>query len=73
MTELLRTVQRNALKKGREEGREEGRLEEKQAAARRLLALGVDITVIANATGLTVDVIRELVRDDLSQVSGNRS
>ncbi len=60
MTELLRTVERNAAKKGREEGREEGWLKANQATARRLLALGVDITVIANATGLTVDAIREL-------------
>ncbi len=61
MTERLPTVERNALSKGREEGR----LGEKQATARRLSALGVDIAVSADASGLTGDVIRELASSEV--------
>ncbi|MEM7495013.1 MAG: Rpn family recombination-promoting nuclease/putative transposase [Myxococcota bacterium] len=51
---------REGEKKGRREGREEGQKEEKRRVARAMRALGVDIDVIAQATGLTRQEIEEL-------------
>ena len=47
-------------KEGRQEGREEGRLEANTEAARKFKLLGVDVEIIAQATGLSVEVIEEL-------------
>ena len=49
-----------AKKEGREEGREKGRLEANTETARNLKLLGVDVEIIAQATGLAVEDIREL-------------
>ena len=49
-----------AKKEGREEGREKGRLEANKETARNLKLLGVDVEIIAQATGLAVEEIKEL-------------
>ena len=53
-----------ARKEGREEGRQEGREEGKNMAkmedAKKLKELGVDVAIIAQATGLTVEEIEKL-------------
>ena len=56
MTELMRIVEQKVTKKGWQEGQ----LEANQATARRLLALGIDVPIVADATGLTEDAIRRL-------------
>lgn len=48
------------LAEGRVEGREEGHVEERAKNARNLRDLGVDPEIIAKATGLTVEEIRNL-------------
>lgn len=48
----------------RAEGRAEGREEEKLGIARNLLAQKVDIQTIATATGLSVQQIKELAKND---------
>lgn len=48
------------LEQGREEGREEGINMARNENARRLKELGVDVKIIAQATGLTVEDIKEL-------------
>lgn len=48
------------LAKGRAEGLAEGELQAKLAVARSLKAAGVDISIIANSTGLTPDEIAKL-------------
>ena len=45
---------------GRAEGREEGHAEERVKNARNLRDLGVDLELIATATGLSVDEIQNL-------------
>ena len=45
---------------GRAEGREEGHVEERAKNAKNLRDLGVDPEIIAKATGLTVEEIRNL-------------
>ena len=45
---------------GRAEGLAEGELQAKLAVARSLKAAGVDISIIANSTGLTPDEIAKL-------------
>lgn len=49
----------HARKQGREEGREEGR-EALAATARRLLARGMSVEEVSDATGLPADVLRTL-------------
>jgi predicted transposase/invertase (TIGR01784 family) len=48
------------LAEGRAEGRAEGELQAKLAVARSLKAAGVDISIIANSTGLTPDEIAKI-------------
>ena len=48
------------LEQGREQGREEGRNEANRENALRLKELGVDMGIIAQATGLAVEEIEEL-------------
>jgi len=45
---------------GREEGREQGRQEANTEAARKFKLLGVDVDIIAKATGLAIEEIKEL-------------
>ena len=45
---------------GREEGRAEGAKNEKQATARRLLAMGLSAEQVAAATQLSLDEIKKL-------------
>ena len=51
---------RNQMTYAREEGREEGHVEERAKNARNLRDLGVDLEIIAKATGLTVEEIQNL-------------
>ena len=51
---------KNSLDTAKEEGKEEGRIEEKQAIARNLLSKNLDISFIAQVTGLTIDAIEKL-------------
>ena len=51
---------RNQMTYAREEGREEGHVEERAKNAKNLRDLGVDPEIIAKATGLTVEEIRNL-------------
>ena len=45
---------------GRLEGREEGREEERRLTAAKFKALGVDVILISQATGLSIDEIETL-------------
>lgn len=51
---------KNSLDTAKKEGKEEGRIEEKQAIARNLLSKNLDISFIAQVTGLTIDAIEKL-------------
>lgn len=51
---------KNSLDTAREEGKNEGKLEEKQRIARKLLKENVDILLISQATGLTIEQIQKL-------------
>ena len=52
---------RNAeLKSSRDEGRNEGRVEEKFEIARNMKAKGLEISVISEITGLTLEEINNL-------------
>lgn len=53
----IASAEEKGLEKGREQGREQGRDEAAQAIARNLLKQGLDYETIAQATGLTADVI----------------
>ena len=46
--------------RGLEQGREEGRQEANTEAARKFKLLGVDVEIIAQATGLAIEEIKEL-------------
>lgn len=50
----------NGLAKGREEGRAEGRNEEKLVIARKMLADGMSIELVAKYSGLTEDEISKI-------------
>lgn len=50
----------DAKQNAREEGREEGRRATLLETARGMLANGIDVAVVANVTGLTVDEIEQL-------------
>jgi predicted transposase/invertase (TIGR01784 family) len=63
----LKNVIDTARDEGREEGREEGAQQAKRDTARKLMALGVlSDQQLADATGLTLDVIRQ-VRTELGE------
>ncbi len=53
-------VMSTAERKGVEKGLEQGRAEEKKDIARKMKAMGVDINVISQATGLTPEEIENL-------------
>ena len=56
----MKTSRAEGLALGRAEGLAEGELQAKLAVARSLKAAGVDISIIANSTGLTPDEIAKL-------------
>ena len=58
--EGLATGRAEGLAAGRAEGLAAGRAEEKASVAKKLLALGVPIKHIAEATNLTIDEIEKL-------------
>ena len=49
-----------AVREGRAEARAEGRAEEKTATARKLKQAGVDIAIISQCTGLSVEEVQAL-------------
>ena len=49
-------------KKGRKEGRKEGRIEANTETAQRLLAMGLSVEQVAEATQLPLDIIEKLSR-----------
>lgn len=49
---------------GKAEGKEEGKVEGKVEVARNLLQMGMEISSIVKATGLTEDEIRKLAQPD---------
>lgn len=55
---VVRTAERKGEEKGMELGRAKGRAEEKVEVAKKLLALGTDIGIVSQATGLTEKEIR---------------
>ena len=61
---VMSTAERKGVEKGleqgRAEGRAEGRVEEKKDIARKMKAMGVDINVIFQVTGLTPEEIENL-------------
>lgn len=60
--EGLEEGKREGLEKGMEEGRKEGEREAKLETARKLLDKGIDIEIIADVTGLSVEELEELKR-----------
>ena len=51
---------KNSLDTKFREGKTEGKMEEKQAIAKNLLAMGLDVEAIAKATSLTIEIIKTL-------------
>ena len=51
---------KNSLDTAKEEGKEEGKIEEKRAIAKNLLKENLDLYLIAQATGLTIEEIERL-------------
>ena len=56
-------ILRDNIMTERAEGRAEGRAEEKAAIARNLKALGLTVTQIAQATGLTEEEVRKIIEE----------
>ena len=54
---LWEHFEEKGLQKGRQEGRQEGEARAREAIIRRMLSLGVDRELIANAVNLSVDAI----------------
>ncbi len=50
-------LQKKSVKKGREEGRKEGREEERNDVVRKMKQKGLDVELIAQCTGLSVDEV----------------
>ena len=57
---VVNTAERKGIAKGRAEGRAEGILENQKENARKMLADGMDITLISKYTGLDVEEILQL-------------
>ena len=57
---IAHTYWRMGKEAGREEGLEEGRREERVETAKKLLAAGVDVSIIARATGLSTEIVQSL-------------
>lgn len=51
---------KNSLDTAREEGREEGREERKIEIAKNLIKAKIDISIISQTTGLTVEEIKKI-------------
>ena len=60
MYSVITTAELKGEARGRAEGREEGRAEERLGNARKLKALGIDSSIIAQATGLSAEEIAKL-------------
>ena len=60
MYSVITTAERKGEARGRVEGCAEGELAERQKNARNLKELGVDTSIIAQATGLTIEEIENL-------------
>jgi predicted transposase/invertase (TIGR01784 family) len=62
--DILETKMIEGMEQGRIEGRakglEEGRAEGRAEVARKLLALGTDMAIVSQATGMTEEEIRNL-------------
>ena len=56
----LATAKMQGLEEGRAEGRAEGREQERLKMARAMKAHGMDVSVIADITGLTTEQIEKL-------------
>ena len=69
--ELAQKSRREGYKEGYKEGYEEGRDKEKRNIAVRLMHLGLDMSIIMMATGLSSDDLQELqsagIRPDVRQ------
>jgi len=57
---IKRSAEKEGMERGLEKGREEGREEERLMIARNLLNLGLPIEEIAQATGLSHEIIQAL-------------
>ena len=57
---IINTAVEEALMRGLAEGREEGMEKERMANAAKMKELGVDVAVICQVTGLTVEEIEKL-------------
>ena len=57
---VIDTAAEEAEKRGRAEGREEGREEARRETARNFKQLGVDLTTISQATGLSIEELEAL-------------
>ena len=57
---VIDTAAEEAEKRGRAEGREEGRKEARRETARNFKQLGVDLTTISQATGLSIEELEAL-------------
>jgi predicted transposase/invertase (TIGR01784 family) len=60
LTSLERIAKKDGKKEGRKEGRKEGKMEEKYSIARELLKLGISVSAITKATGLSAEEIEKL-------------
>ena len=60
LEEERRLGREEGIKEGREEGKEEGKKEQKIFIARNLKKAGIDIKIISDNTGLTIEEIENL-------------
>ncbi len=58
---MIEGARAEGLREGKMEGKKEGLREGKQEMARELLALGVDVSAIVKASGLSEEEIRKLL------------
>ena len=61
--EGLEEGRQEGLEEGRQEGRQEGKLQAKLESIPRLLALGLSVEQVAQALGLTVEVVQQQIQD----------
>ena len=62
LAEGIEIGKKEGRKKGRKEGRKEGRIEANTETAQRLLAMGLSIEQVAEATQLPLNIIEKLSR-----------
>ena len=60
MCEMFDKYNANLISKGKKEGISIGENLEKESIAKKLMAMGMSMNDIANATGLSLDRLREL-------------